>query len=163
MRLPADATLIVIGTQFARESAAGAAANVARLIDAWRAEALPIVHVRAGSQTEFAGGGNPEPVIETASPGAFAASKLELLLEEIGATTLTLCGDAGAVEATAREAADLGYQAFVVADACLDLEGRAPSFARLRKPVATLVDASEALRAAAFAKARQRHQAQRPK
>jgi len=164
MRLPADATLIVIESQFARES--GAATNAARLIEAWRAEELPIVHVRAGPDeagraVKPHGAPEGESVIETACADAFATRELEILLEEIGATTLTLCGEAHGVEATAREAADLGFHAFVVKDACLDADGRAPAFASLAKESATVVDLSEALRAAAAAKLRQRRQAQR--
>jgi isochorismate hydrolase len=92
-------------------------------------------------------------------------------LDELGATTLVLCGAfAGpGLEATARHAADLGYQVFVVADACravdtADLRGRlwpaedvrALALARLRGETATIVDVATTLRAAATAKARQR-------
>ena len=166
MRLPADATLIVIETQTRGTSASGGAANIAKLVEAWRAEELPIVHVRAGSQET---GLDVEPrargcesIIETAFTDAFAAPELEILLEEIGATTLTLCGEARAVEAAARKAADLGYQAYVVADACVEADQEAaPSFARLPKGAATVVDLREALCAAAAAKLRQRSKAQK--
>jgi len=166
MRLPADATLIVIEAPIAGEEESGAPANIARLVEAWRAEELPIVHIRT-SRPET-GAPAPlsdadEPTVEMASAGAFATPDLETLLDKIGATTLTLCGESHAVEATARAAADLGYQTFVVADACLQSGGEAPSFACLHKQVAAVVDVSEALRAAAAAKARQRHSARKPK
>ncbi|HTR14943.1 MAG TPA: isochorismatase family protein [Roseiarcus sp.] len=163
MRLPADATLIVIETLIAQES--GAATNIAKLIEAWRAEELPIVHVRAGPPEAgpLSGGREGESIIDSACVGAFAAPELEILLDEIGATTLTLCGDARAVEATAREAADLGFQAFVVSDACHKAEEQARSFAGLHKETATVVGLGEALRAAAASKARQRRDALRPK
>jgi nicotinamidase-related amidase len=82
-----------------------------------------------------------------------------------------LCGALAthALEASARHAADLGYQVFVVADACLaadttDLGGRlwraedvrGLALARLKGETATIVDAATTLRAAATAKARQR-------
>ena len=46
MRLPADATLVLLGAPGREPDNNGAAeANIAALIAAWRAEALPIVHV----------------------------------------------------------------------------------------------------------------------
>ncbi len=84
-----------------------------------------------------------------------------------GALTPTL-------EATARDAANLGYQVFVVADACWAIEGLdhrgtgqpaenapAPSLAWLQGDYGRMVDASIALNAAATAKARQRRAAER--
>jgi hypothetical protein len=62
---------------------------------------------------------------------AFVGADLETRLDELGATTLVLCGTLAthALEASARHAGDLGYQVFVVADACravdtVDLRGR---------------------------------------
>ena len=104
---------------------------------------------------------------------AFVGTALEASLDELGATTLVICGALAthALEASARHAADLGYQVFVVADACraadaLDLNGRlwpaedvrALALARLSE-AAAIVDAATALRAAATAKARQRRAA----
>ena len=95
-------------------------------------------------------------------------------LDELGATTLVLCGALAthALEASARHAADLGYQVFVVADACravdtADLRGRlwpaedvrALALAHLKGETATIVDVATTLRAAATAKARQRRRA----
>jgi len=165
MRLPSDATLIVIGAPVAGQEEPGAPANIARLIEAWRAEQLPIIHVRAGPPETGRSplSGLDEPTVDMASAGAFAAPELEALLDKIGATTLTLCGEAHAVEATARAAAGLGYQAFVVADACLKAGGEPCSFAHLDKELASVVDVGQALRAAAAAKARERHVARRPR
>ena len=98
------------------------------------------------------------------------------MLDELGATTLVLCGvlTPNSVEATARHAGNLGYQVFVVADACwavdkVDLRGKrwpaedvhALSLAHLEGEYATVVDVATALRAAATAKARQRRGARR--
>ena len=79
------------------------------------------------------------------------------------------------VEATARHAGNLGYQVFVVGDACwavdkIDLRGKrwladdvhALSLAHLHGEYASVVDAATTLRAAARAKARQRRAAGKP-
>ena len=117
-----------------------------------------------------------EIVIARNAASAFVGSDLEARLDELGATTLVLCGALAtdALEASARHASDLGYQVFVVADACraadvVDLNGRlwpaeevrALALARLKGETATIVDAATALRAAAMAKARQRRGAGR--
>ena len=93
------------------------------------------------------------------------------MLDDIGATTLVICGvlTQNSVEATARHAGNLGYQVFVVGDACwavdkTDLRGRrwlaedvhALSLAHLDGEYARVVDAAATLRAAAAAKVRQR-------
>ena len=64
-------------------------------------------------------------------PAPSSARRSKPSLDELGATTLVICGALAthALEASARHAADLGYQVFVVADACraadaLDLNGR---------------------------------------
>ena len=152
--------------------------NIAALVAAWRAEGLPLAHV--GRQTPASGSSfaplDGEIVIVRNATSAFVGSDLEARLDELGATTLVLCGALAtpALEASARHASDLGYQLFVVADAChaadtIDLRGRlwpaedvrALSLARLKGETATIVDAATALRAAATAKARQRREAGR--
>jgi nicotinamidase-related amidase len=193
MRLPADAVLIVIDMQEAIDDPRwgprnnpGAEANIAALIAAWRAEKLPLVHVRhdsvePGSPCAADGPGHPfkpcaapldgEMVIGKNANSAFVGTGLEELLDDIGATTLVVCGvlTPNSVEATVRHAGNLGYQVFVVGDACwavdkTDLRGRrwsaddvhALSLAHLDGEYATVVDAARTLRAAAVAKARQR-------
>ena len=182
MRLPADAVLLIIDAQEAvdgpRHGAEDASpevgGNIVALVAAWRAEGLPLAHV--GRQPA----GSPLPplegeiVIVRSATSAFVGADLEARLDEVGATTLVLCGALAthALEASARHAADLGYQVFVVADACravdtADLRGRlwpaedvrALTLARLRGETATIVDAATTLRAAATAKARQRGRA----
>jgi nicotinamidase-related amidase len=182
MRLPADAVLLIIDAREAVDALADHSGDgrkvektLGALLAAWRAEALPIVHV-----------GRPAPppvsplegelVVPRSATSAFVGSELEAKLDEFGATTLVLCGALGthALEASACHAADLGYQVFVVADACrtsdaVDLRGRRWSaedvatltLARLKGQAATIVDAATTLRAAVVAKARQKRAAAR--
>ncbi len=172
MRLPADAALLIIDAQVAgAERAPQVDGAIAALVAAWRAEGLPVVHIGrhpAGSPLAPLEG---EIVIFRNATSAFIGSDLEARLDELGATTLVVCGTLSthALEASARHASDLGYQLFVVADACraadvIDLRGRlwpaedvrALALARLKGETATIVDAATTLRAAATAKARQR-------
>jgi nicotinamidase-related amidase len=181
MRLPADAVLLIIDAQEAVDGPRPGAGlevetNIAALAAAWRAEGLPLAHV--GRQPA----GSPLPPLEGEiiivrnAASAFVGADLEARLDELGATTLVLCGALAthALEASARHAGDLGYQVFIVADACraadtVDLRGRlwpaeevrALSLAHLKGETATIVDAATALRAAATAKARQRRAAGR--
>ena len=196
MRLPADAVLIVIDMQeavddpgFGARNNLGAEANIAALIAAWRAEALPLVHIRHDSLElgspyapdapghRFKPCATPldgETVIGKNASSAFVSTGLEGLLDELGATTLVICGalTPNSVEATVRHAGNLGYQVFVVGDACwavdkTDLRGQrwladdvhALSLAHLEGEYASVVDAATTLRAAAAAKARQRRAA----
>jgi nicotinamidase-related amidase len=190
MRLPADAVLLVIDAQDAIgdprrtvDDVPVADQNIAILIAAWRTEGLPLVHVDKQATATASplppavaplGG---EIVIVRSTASAFVGADLEARLDELGATTLVLCGTLAthALEASARHAGDLGYQVFVVADACravdaVDLRGRlwpaddvrALSLAQLKGETATIVDVATALRAAAMAKARQRRGAGGP-
>ncbi|MBV8103881.1 MAG: cysteine hydrolase [Hyphomicrobiales bacterium] len=193
MRLPADAALIVIDVQEAIDDPCwgprnnlGAEVNIAALIAAWRAERLPIIHVRHDSVepgSPYAPGApghrfkacamplDGEPVVGKTANSAFVGAALEGLLDGLGATTLVICGvlTSSSVETTARHAGNLGYQTFVVADACwtvdkVDLQGRrwpaedvhALSLAHLNGEYATVVDTRTTLEAAAMARARQR-------
>ena len=142
MRLPADATLIVVGDS-GGAGRGDAAAKVAALKAAWRREELPALDIGAGG---------------------FAGGRLEASLDDLGATTLVLCGEQGAVEAAARDAAALGFHAFLVRDACWRAAG-APQDAFAPRPEdgGAVVDAAATLAAAALAKARQRREARRPR
>ena len=132
MRLPADATLIVAGA--GPEGTRPAA--VAALVAAFRREGLPV---------------------EATGPDAFADGRLAARLDDLGATTLVLCGEETAVSGAARAAEALGFHVFVVSDACwTDAAG-----ARLPKGSAIVVDCATALAAAALAKARQRRNPRR--
>jgi nicotinamidase-related amidase len=183
MRLPADAVLLIIDAQEAVDGprhGAGEASeverNIAALVAAWRTEGLPLAHVARQSASSPHRPLDGEIVIVRNATSAFVGADLEARLDELGVTTLVLCGALAthALEASARHAGDLGYQVFVVADACravdmADLGGRlwlaedvrALALARLKGETATIVDASTTLRAAAMAKARQRRGAGR--
>ena len=184
MRLPADAVLLIIDAHDAIEgSRQGAGAcpevetTIAALIAAWRAEGLPLAHIGRHPFVPAIPPLEREIVIVRNAASAFVDADLEARLDQLGATTLVLCGALAAhgLEATARHAADLGYQVFVVAEACqaadtVDLTGRvwpaedvrALALARLKGETATIVDVATTLRAAATAKARQRRGAARP-
>src|ERR1700722_4383061 len=183
MRLPADAVLLIIdaleavdGRRPGDVDGPEVAKNIADLVAAWRTEGLPLAHVARQP------GSSPHPpldgeiVIVRNATSAFVGADLEARLDQLGATPRVLCGARAphALEAPARHAGDLGYQVFVVADACravdtADLGGRlwpaedvrAVALARLKGETATIVDVATTLRAAATAKSRQRRGAAR--
>jgi nicotinamidase-related amidase len=163
MRLPADATLVVIDLIEIAPGAGPAGANVTALVEVWRAEGLPLAHLRHAST----GPGAPalhenEAMVWAAGSNAFADTGLESRLDDIGATTLALCGwPIASVEAAAVEALALGYHAFVVADACVAAADILPALARLAEAGAAIVDTAMTLSAASVAKARQRRDAER--
>jgi nicotinamidase-related amidase len=180
MRLPADATLLVIGALEAIDdpcSSPGGGpieARAAALIAIWRREGLPLVHVRCDrpapdspfiSRRHFRTCAAPlegETVIGATAASAFVDTWLEDMLDDVGATTLVLCGALKALQATARHAGDLGYRIFIVADACWGAAGAlGESLAGLHGETATIVDTAATLSAAATAKARQRREAGR--
>jgi nicotinamidase-related amidase len=193
MRLPCDATLIIIDVQEAVDDACwgprnneGAEAVIAALLAAWRAEGLPIVHVRHDSiepRSPYRPGApghrfkamvQPLPderIVAKNANSAFIETRLEEILDEIGATTLVVCGvlTHNSVEATVRHGGNLGYRIFVVSDACWavdkrDLAGRvwpaadvhALSLAHMHGEYAQVVDSEATLRAVALANVRRR-------
>ena len=126
MRLPADAVLIVVEAQELIDPgpvaghASKADDNIAALVAAWRAEGLALAHVGRCPPASSHAPPDGEIVVAGDATSAFVGTALEAGLDEIGATTLVVCGALAtqALEASARHAADLGYQVFVVADAC---------------------------------------------
>jgi nicotinamidase-related amidase len=193
MRLPCDSTLIVIDVQDAIDDAKwgprnneGAEAAIADLLAVWRAEGLPIVHIRHDSTDphspyrpgapghRFKSAAQPlaeERVVAKSANSAFVGTRLEEALDEIGATTLVVCGvlTHNSVETTVRHGGNLGYRVFLVSDACWavetrDLNGRlwpaedvhALSLAHMHGEYAQVVDSATALRAAALANVRRR-------
>jgi nicotinamidase-related amidase len=183
MRLPADAVLLIIDAQEATgrlhsgpDDSPDVETNIAALVAAWRAEGLPLAHVCRQMFAPVVRALESEIIIFRDATSAFVGSDLEGQLDALGATTLVVCGTlvTPALEASARHASDLGYQLFVVADACraadiVDLNGRlwpaedvgALALARLKGETATIVDVATTLRAASTAKARQRRAAGR--
>lgn len=112
-----------------------AEANVARLLAHWREQGWPVWHVRHDS-TETSSHYRPgqhghdfkpeamplhgEPVIAKATNSAFIGTGLEEKLRAAGHVSLVIVGviTNNSVEATARMAGNLGFDTYLVADAC---------------------------------------------
>ena len=186
MRIPKDTVLMVIDVQLAIDDPCWGPRNnpdgerkIARLLAAWRAARMPVVHIRHDSV-------EPNSPYRPGSPGhafkpeamplpgelvvgkkvnsAFIGTKLQRLLDRMGATTLVVCGvlTHNSVESTVRHAGNLGYRVFVVADGCWsvdrrDLAGRlwpaadvhVLSLTHMQGEFAEVVDARKAMAAAA--------------
>ena len=115
------------------EGASGAAAE---LLDRFRNDRLPLVHVRhvfASPAAPFFRPETPgieihpsvapvdgETVITKQNVNAFQQTNLKAMLDEMGADSLVICGAMShmCVEGTTRAASDLGYRCQVVHDAC---------------------------------------------
>lgn len=112
-----------------------AEANIAALLESWRARAAPVVHVRHISRSPDSGfaPGQPgarfqsafeprpgEHLVEKNVPDAFIHSTLERWLRVRGIERLVLAGVSTniSVECSARSAGNLGFAAWVPADAC---------------------------------------------
>jgi nicotinamidase-related amidase len=108
--------------------------NIARLLQAWRAAAAPVVHVRHISRSptslfapgqsgvEFQDALQPLPhehVVEKNVPDAFTNTALERWLRVRGLNELVVVGVStnNSVESSARTAGNLGFATVVVADA----------------------------------------------
>ncbi len=151
MRLPADATLIVIDLQYAIDAAywvkdgprnnSDAEAVAGRLLNAWRAAKRPLIIVRHDSRepnsafrpgqpgNDFKPEARPLPgetVVAKQTTNAFINTGLEQRLREAGCTTLVVCGvsTSNSVESTVRMAGDLGFKVYVVEDACFTFAKR---------------------------------------
>ena len=186
MRIPKDTALLVIDMQVAIDHAKwgprnnpGAEANIVSLLEAWRARALPVVHVRhdsaeAASPYRPGQSGNAfkprvaprrgETIVAKSVNSAFIGTALEELLSDAGRTTLVVCGvlTNNSVESTVRHAGDLGFRVFVVSDACWAVDKRgvsgevwpamavhAMALANMDGEFAKVVDCATALAAAA--------------
>ncbi|MGD0363148.1 MAG: cysteine hydrolase family protein [Bryobacteraceae bacterium] len=140
--LPASAALIVIDLQKAidhpswgRRNNPEAEKSVAALLHAWRASGGPVYHVRHDS-TELASPYRPgqpghdfkpeaqpaagETVIAKKTNSAFIGTDLEARLRAAGQTVLVIAGviTNNSVEATVRMAGNLGFETYLVEDAC---------------------------------------------
>ncbi|MEN5094166.1 cysteine hydrolase family protein [Pseudomonas protegens] len=119
-----------------------AADNAARLIQAFRQKAQPVVHIRHEFTSDSAPFFTPgsegahlhpkvlnradEPVVLKHFVNSFRETELQAILQQQGINELVIVGNMShmCVEGTARAAADLGYPVQVIHDACatLDLE-----------------------------------------
>jgi len=114
-------------------------ANGRRLLAAWRASGLPLIHVRHDSVqadstlhpthpgNAFREGFEPLPgeaLVSKSVNAAFIGTDLDLRLRRLGVDTVVLFGVSTdmCVSTTARVAANLGYRVLVVADACFCFE-----------------------------------------
>ena len=142
MRLPHSAALLVIDVQRAIDHPSWgernnprAEANIAALLAAWRSAGRPIYHVRHDSMEphshyrpgqaghEFKAEAIPlagEVMIAKRTNSAFIGTDLEARLRAAGQTVLVVAGviTNNSVEATVRMAGNLGFETFVVEDAC---------------------------------------------
>jgi nicotinamidase-related amidase len=140
----ADTALVIIdiqndyfpGGKMELEGADAAAANAARAVERFRQRNLPIVHVRHLSvrpgATFFIPGTSGaeihervrpregERVIEKNFPNSFRATELDKALKDAGAKEVVVAGMMThmCVDASVRQAADLGYKVTLLGDAC---------------------------------------------
>ena len=141
MNIDKNAVLLVIDVQkgmddprLGRRNNPGAEKNIERLLQAWRANGRPIIHVQhdsTGSDSPFRPGqpGNDvkpeaqprsgEPVIRKNVSSAFIGTDLEQRLRAAQQKTLVVVGMMAeyCVNSTARMAENLGFHVVVVADA----------------------------------------------
>lgn len=152
-------------------------ANGVRLLAAWRASGLPLIHVRHDSVqpgspltpgtpgNAFRPGFEPLPgeaLVTKSVNAAFIGTDLDLRLRRLGVDHVVLFGISTdmCVSTTARVAANLGYRVTVVADACacfdlVDADGRAIDaetvhrvhLATLRAEFGAVVDTDEVIAA----------------
>ena len=140
--LPHSAALVVIDVQYAIDHPSWgernnpqAEENIAALLAGWRATGRPIYHIRHDSTEakshyrpgqaghEFKAEAMPladETVIGKQTNSAFIGTGLEATLRAAGVEMLIVAGviTNNSVEATVRMAGNLGFETFVVEDAC---------------------------------------------
>jgi nicotinamidase-related amidase len=149
--------------------------NIAQLLAAWRRSRRPIIHIRHDSTfpasayrpgqegNEFKPEVAPvagETVISKRTNSAFIGTDLERHLRSSAIETLVIVGVStnNSVEATVRMAGNLGFQTYIVSDACFtfarrDFHGRrrtadevhAMSLANLSGEYCTVLDTEAAL------------------
>jgi nicotinamidase-related amidase len=186
--LPHLAALVVIDVQYAIDHPSWgernnpqAEDNIAALLAAWRASGRPIYHIRHDStepQSHYRPG-QPrhafkpeamplarETVIGKRAHSAFIGTGLEAILRAAGVETLIVTGviTNNSVEATVRMAGNLGFETFLVEDACFTFgrkdwagtprtaaEVHAMSLANLEGEYATVVSTAAVLAALTLA------------
>lgn len=141
--LPLGTALIVIDVQKAIDHSSwgernnpDAEQNIAALIAAWRSTHRPIYHIRHDSTeldshyrpgqpgNDFKAEARPlaqETIVVKTTNSAFIGSRLEAMLSEANLRTLVVMGviTNNSVEATVRMAGNLGFETYLVEDACL--------------------------------------------
>jgi nicotinamidase-related amidase len=113
------------------------------LLEAWRRRGWPVVHVQHDSlepgsplapgtpghehKPQVTPRGN-EPVVHKTVNSAFIGTDLEQRLRELGVPGVVLCGltTDHCVSTTARMSANLGFETWLVADACATFARRGP-------------------------------------
>ncbi|MBV9586564.1 MAG: cysteine hydrolase [Alphaproteobacteria bacterium] len=151
MKLPAGTASLIIDLQKAIDDPTWAAegprnnpdaeANVAELLSAWRRDHRPLFHIRHDSVSptstyrpgqpgnEFKPEAQPlagETVIAKRTNSAFIGTDLEARLRGAGVATLVIAGviTNNSVEATVRMAGNLGFDTYLVEDACFTFARR---------------------------------------
>lgn len=146
--LPQDAVLVLIDLQKAidhpswgQRNNPDAEKNVAALLESWRMSKRPVYHIRHDSTepashyrpgqpgNEFKPEAQPldsEITIAKRTNSAFIGTGLEASLRAAGQTILVVTGviTNNSVEATARMAGNLGFDTFLVEDACFTFARR---------------------------------------
>ena len=148
-KLPASAALLVIDLQKAIDEPywgprnnPQCEENVAALLQRWRTTARPLYHIKHNSSDPASAyrAGHPgnafkeevrpyphETVIAKHLQSAFVGTNLETRLRRAGHTPLVVTGvlTNNSVEATVRMGSNLGFDIYVVSDACFAVEKRA--------------------------------------
>ncbi len=146
MIIPANSTLILIDFQKAidhpswgKRNNPQAEANAVSLLNAWRTSGRPILHIRHDSRdpaSHYRPGqaGNDfkpelmpllgEVVIVKKTNSAFIGTTLEARLRAANCHTLVVAGviTNNSVEATVRMAGNLGFETYLVQDACFTFD-----------------------------------------
>lgn len=142
LHFSANAALLIIDVQKAIDHPSwgernnpDAERNIATLLELWRRTGRPIYHVRHDSREpnstyrpgqpghDFKPDAQPLPgetIIAKQTNSAFIGTDLEARLRKAGQTTLVIAGviTNNSVEATVRMAGNLGFNTFLVEDAC---------------------------------------------
>jgi len=145
------AVLIVIDVQDAIDAPYHAAdgprnnpqaeAVIARLLEFWRREGRPVIHVRhdsASPQSAYRPGQpgaafkrqaaplDGETIVPKTTNSAFIGTDLERRLRDAGVSVLVITGVAtnNSVEATVRMAGNLGFETYLVEDGCFTFARR---------------------------------------
>jgi nicotinamidase-related amidase len=139
--LPQDTALIIVDVQkglddprYGKRNNENAEANIAKLLQVWRASSRPIFHIQHNSRSkdsplspsssghaikEIVAPRVTEPVIQKDVSSAFMGTDLEEQLRNRGIGTVVIVGLTAdhCVSTTARMAGDLGFETYVVSDA----------------------------------------------